>query len=204
MGKRKLYEIDIRINRDDCKVAEIISKQKLHVQIANLNTGIEKAIHLLQFAPNQKNILNEFKGSSLSASNVGRGKIIVLSPSCSSCKLFANLNSVILSVKFPDYNSVTYKILADKYLIKRIERELENERIEHKIIYKGEYETLSDLTPRQIEIVMFALINGYFDVKRRVTLNEIGRNFNIRASTVDLILRRALKKIVQAGILKKI
>jgi predicted DNA binding protein len=204
MGKRKLYEININIKRDDCKVSEIISKNKIPAQIVNLNIGDEETIHLVQFAPNQKNIINEFKGNSLKTSNIGRGKIVVSSPSCSACRLFAKLNTIILSEKFPDSNTVSYKILADKYLIKKIERELENERIVHEIIYKSEYETLSGLTPRQMEIVLYALINGYFDVRRRVTLNEIARNFNIKASTVDLILRRALKKIVQAGIMKKI
>ncbi|MEM4091151.1 MAG: helix-turn-helix domain-containing protein [Thermoplasmatales archaeon] len=199
-----MYEIEIYIKRDDCEVAKILANHSLGVHFFKLNTGTEFASHLFELDSVYKDIIPLFKENGIRVKQVGKGKIIVESPSCTSCKILAELNSIVLSAKFRDGSIVFYRLLSDALAFKKLERELDKKGIEYGIIRKEEYKSLPSLTLKQSEIVLFAFINGYFDTKRRITLCSIADKFGIKPATADLILRRALKKIVEKQIMKKI
>lgn len=199
-----LLEVEISVKRDDCKVSNVMSRFRLKGNLVNLNIGVEESSHLLEMRQNYKNIIAELKQGGVKASAIKRDKIIALSTSCISCRVLARLNSVVLSARSPQKGVVIFRLLMDRKSLKRVIEEFENEGIEYAILEEIPYVTLSGLTSRQSEIVLFALVNGYFDVKRRINLSSIAKNFSISPATADLILRRALKKIVDAHVMRKV
>ncbi|MEM0137997.1 MAG: helix-turn-helix domain-containing protein [Thermoplasmatales archaeon] len=201
---RRMYEIEIYVKRDDCEVTKILANHSLGAELSNLNTGTKSSSHLLEFDVVHKDFLNMFKEKGMKLRQVGRGKVIVESPSCTSCKILADLNSVILYAKSRGENIVIYGLLSDEPSFKMLEKEFKNKGVEYGLIKKEEYKSLPNLTLKQTQLVLFAFINGYFDTKRRITLSSIAEKFGIKPSTADLIMRRALKKIVEKHVMKKI
>lgn len=57
-----------------------------------------------------------------------------------------------------------------------------------------------ELTSKTFYILKFAYEKGYFDIKRKITLKELSQELNIPVSTLNMALRRAIKKIMDATI----
>jgi predicted DNA binding protein len=57
-----------------------------------------------------------------------------------------------------------------------------------------------ELTSKTFYILKFAYEKGYFDVKRKITLKELSQELNIPVSTLNMALRRAVKKIMDETI----
>ena len=61
---------------------------------------------------------------------------------------------------------------------------------------KYENETISSLlTPKQLNIIQFAVENGFFEIPRMIKSTEIADEFNISASAFNELLRRVERKI---------
>ncbi|MDA8054543.1 MAG: helix-turn-helix domain-containing protein [Thermoplasmatales archaeon] len=204
MSAARLIEVDISVKRDNCMVTNVISRLKLSPNLVKLNIGVEESSHLLELGQNHKDVTAALRQEGVKVSALRRDKILALSASCDSCRILAKLNSVVLSARSQGKDTVIYRLLSDKNSLKRILKEFETEGIEFNVLEEIPYATLSGLTPRQSEIVLFALVNGYFDVKRKTSLTSIAKKFSIKPATADLIMRRALKKIVDAHMMGKV
>lgn len=204
MAAARLLEVEILAKRDNCKVTNVLSGFKTKASLINLNLGVDESSHLLELGESYKEIVSALRREGVKVSAVKRQKILALSTSCDSCRLLAKLNAVILSARSQGKDFVLYRLLSEKAALKKILLQFEREGVECRVVEETPYVTLSGLTPRQSEIVLFALVNGYFDVRRRVSLTSIANHFSIRPATADLIMRRALRKIVDAQLLKKI
>ncbi len=204
MSAARLIEVEISVRRDNCAVTNVFSKLKLRANLIKLNIGIDESSHLLELGQNYRDVTVALKREGVKVSALRRDKILALSTSCDSCRILAKLNSVVLSARSHGKNIVIYRLLSDKNSLKRILREFDTEGIDFNIVEEIPYTTLSGLTSRQSEIVLFALANGYFDVKRKTSLTSIAKNFSIKPATADLIMRRALKKIVDAHMMRKV
>lgn len=55
-----------------------------------------------------------------------------------------------------------------------------------------------NLSEIEREILEFAYFNGFFDYPRKLTLDDISREFNITKTTVNFHLRNAIKKILSS------
>ncbi len=53
-----------------------------------------------------------------------------------------------------------------------------------------------ELTSKSFYILKIAYERGYFDVRRKITLRRLSKELNIPVSTLDTILRRSIKKIM--------
>ncbi len=60
------------------------------------------------------------------------------------------------------------------------------------------------LTKRQEEVIRAALIKGYYDVPKRITIKELARMFSVSPSTLNEILLRAEKKIIRYYLEKRV
>lgn len=54
-----------------------------------------------------------------------------------------------------------------------------------------------NLTPRQEEVIRFALQKGYFDCPKETNIRQVAQYFDISISTASEILRRGVKKILR-------
>lgn len=56
------------------------------------------------------------------------------------------------------------------------------------VVFSGEYEPEARLTPRQQEILSFALQEGYYDYPRRITMTRLAEKLGISKSTLSEML----------------
>ncbi|MEM3540485.1 MAG: helix-turn-helix domain-containing protein [Thermoplasmata archaeon] len=73
-----------------------------------------------------------------------------------------------------------------------------------KIIKKELYNTIPSITQRQMDILYISYMKGFFDVKRKITLTNLSKELNIKPSTLEYIIRRGLKKVLEYYFEKKI
>ncbi|MFB6135770.1 MAG: helix-turn-helix domain-containing protein [Halobacteriaceae archaeon] len=66
--------------------------------------------------------------------------------------------------------------------------------IERIYTQSAESETETRLTPVQREVLELALAEGYFEIPRKITTNELGERLGISGQAVSERLRRALRK----------
>ncbi len=76
-------------------------------------------------------------------------------------------------------------------------RNLDKYNIKYKIIYIKTLKGKRRLTKREEEIIRYAFERGFYDIPRRITLEEIADKFNLSVSTVSEIIRRGEKKILE-------
>ena len=60
----------------------------------------------------------------------------------------------------------------------------------------SDYSEEEILTKRQEEIIRYAFEHGYYEVPKKITLEELGTAFDISKSTVSVIIRDAEKKLI--------
>ncbi|GEM_PF-5509524 len=200
----KLLEVEIWTRREDCEISSAMEKYGLKGQVINLNVGPERTTHMLEVPHGVKDVVSCFRRESITVSLVGKNKVLATSNSCETCRVLARKNTVILSEEGIHREIMIYRILTDRTHLRKILQEFDDEGIDYKILREEPYVTQPPLTPRESEILIFALLNGYFDTTRKITLSSIAENFSIRSSTVDIILRRALKKVVEMHMLQRI
>lgn len=56
--------------------------------------------------------------------------------------------------------------------------------------------TVKELTRAQERVLQLAYDLGYFDIPRRITLGKLAKRLEVSKATLDVMLRRALKKIL--------
>ena len=59
-----------------------------------------------------------------------------------------------------------------------------------------EYDEENVLTKRQEEIIRYAFDNGYYEVPKKINLDDIAEKFDISKSTASVIIRDAEKKLI--------
>jgi predicted DNA binding protein len=60
----------------------------------------------------------------------------------------------------------------------------------------SDYSEEEILTKRQEEIIRYAFEHGYYEVPKKITLEELGSAFDISKSTASVIIRDAEKKLI--------
>ena len=52
-----MFEVEISVKRDDCKVSNALSRFRLKGNLINLKIEVEESSHLLEFGQNYKDIM---------------------------------------------------------------------------------------------------------------------------------------------------
>lgn len=69
---------------------------------------------------------------------------------------------------------------------------------EAEIVDISEIRRRSDLTPSQERVLRVAYEVGYFDIPKKITLDDLASKLDMSKSTLDVMLRRAEKKVVES------
>jgi len=96
-------------------------------------------------------------------------------------------------------NSLVWVLVLEGYPeFRRVLREFVENKIDVKVIKVVKVRSKSIVTARQEQILRVALEAGYYDYPRKVTLKKLAEKLNISLSTLDEILRRAEKNIIES------
>lgn len=60
--------------------------------------------------------------------------------------------------------------------------------------------TASELTLAQEKLLQMALDLGYFDIPKRITLDKLARRLEISKTTLDMMLKRAQRKLTASHV----
>jgi hypothetical protein len=89
-----------------------------------------------------------------------------------------------------------WELYASRDKIYSLFRNLESLGINLKLISIGKHESKSLLTSRQNEILDIAMNEGYYEVPRRITLNDLAKKIEVAPSTLSEAIRKINQKLV--------
>ncbi|BCU70751.1 helix-turn-helix domain-containing protein [Stygiolobus caldivivus] len=102
------------------------------------------------------------------------------------------------------HDSLVWVLVLEGYQeLRKLLREFIDSRIDVKVLKVVKAKSKSVITARQEQIVRIALEAGYYDYPRKVTLKKLAEKLNVSLSTLDEILRRAEKNIIETYLREK-
>ena len=116
---------------------------------------------------------------------------------CTVCKEVARSKCFLASVSVSSKERAQWTVLGSDVSFKELVGALEHRKIPFEVKLKRELEDTDLLTTRQEQILSIAFERGYFDFPKKVGLKGLAGETGIRASTLDEILRRGQKKILE-------
>ncbi|MGC9068046.1 MAG: helix-turn-helix domain-containing protein [Thermoprotei archaeon] len=165
-----------------------------YAEIIGNNQNITKALEVLKNYPDIINyeIIRRYEN--------GQRVLIKIDLLLSQCPLFKVMHMFSKEKSFPIIERVKHDgslewsmDINHKRIIKRIVTKLKKMGIDEvNVRFKKEKE----LTSKSFYILKIAYERGYFDVRRKITLRRLSKELNIPVSTLDTILRRSIKKIM--------
>ncbi len=190
-------EVILKIDRTDCSVANILSDSGISFHIKGQNVGSEFTKHLVQLDEYNDNAAWELRVKTNGTARAGKDLLYIDSPSCSACKVLAAGQCIVLNVEESSSKWVRLRLLVPgNYGLKKLVN-LFNESGVNAVVIKDQTFEFEDLTERQNEILTIAYNEGYFDLERKASLTEIAKRIGISTPTMEEIIRRALKKLVE-------
>jgi predicted DNA binding protein len=100
----------------------------------------------------------------------------------------------MVKVKASKPSIASYFFTCDEYTLKRIKDVLKESKLEYHMEVLSEHKEV--LTPTQEYVLLLAFEMGYFNYPRKVTLKELSKALNMSPSTLNEILRRAIKNLI--------
>ena len=121
---------------------------------------------------------------------------VITTNTCAVCNTLEGTNCFLMDASVNE-SWITWKILtSDRESLKSVVKRLKDQGLEIKLHRIKEVEKSGLLTEKQEQILRIALIRGYFDYPKRISLRELAALFGISISTASEILRKGQKKIL--------
>ena len=143
---------------------------------------------------------DEMPGCSvISIASVSPGKHIatVRNAKCTLCKAFIGSDCFLESGSSTNNDSVIWRIFTpNNSSLKGMIERLRNEDCKVELLSVKKASSTFELTCIQDEAIRLALSTGYYDIPKRITLEELAVRSGISKATLNLILRRGQKKIL--------
>ena len=198
MKERRPLQAQITVKREDCPVENAITGSGSMYSIKRVNAGEKTSKHLVEFEKYENGTANRLRKESGKVTKISENRLWVDCRSCSSCRLISKSESIIFSAKPLSVHHISYRLLmpSEKSLDELVET-LIDANMDVTVTKKQDYKVPEQLTKRQMEIILSAYNRGYFDVNRKITLTRLSEEFGIRPSSLEDILRRGLKKVVE-------
>jgi len=197
-----LLDVYIKVIRGDCDVTNSILRLEpgVSVTMTRVSPGRTMSSHILRINNGDP---EEIKSQLLRRGVrlvriLGNNTLWVRARSCSACSLLSREDCEVIEGSPISDTEITYRLLVPGLgALRDILRSLASSGLQPVVIKRAEHIETRDLTPRQLEVLLFAYKKGYFDTPRRISLAEMASMMGIRATSLRDILRRALKKIVR-------
>ena len=198
----------IKIFSQENIISRLCSEMHVHVEILNCraNGSFGGLSHLRiesEGTTTADDIKNWFSGSNtcgvVSIAVVSPGKYIatIRNARCTLCNVFVGSDCFLESGCSSANDSVIWKIISpDNISLKRMIERIRNEGCKVELLSVKGIASSFELTRIQDEAMRLALSMGYYDIPKRVTLDELAVRSGVSKATLNLILRRGQKKII--------
>ncbi len=188
----------IEVERTDCEVTNQAAEISQKSRIRRIKVSPDQTVHKVYCGNECRNIASGLKDKASEIHYSGRTSLWVKAPSCSACKVLGNSDAHIVNSCGRGTDRIQYRILVrNKSALRKIMDELKEKHMNAEVLEIHDWESLQ-LTPREDEILLFAYLNGYFDIDRGMSMTEMAKHFGIAPSSLSDSLRRALKKAIRA------
>ncbi|MCL5731381.1 MAG: helix-turn-helix domain-containing protein [Candidatus Thermoplasmatota archaeon] len=197
MSEHGSREVILKIERSDCSVANILSEAGVKFRVKGQNVGPQFTKHLVEMEKFDDSAAWKLKIKTKGTTRAGKNLLYIDSPSCSACRSLSSTQCIVLNVEESSPTWVKLRLfIPGNYGLRRMMDVFEANGIDVNVIKDVEY-NFEDLTERQNEILTIAYNEGYFDLERKASMTEIAKKLGISTPTMEEIIRRAMKKLVE-------
>lgn len=131
------------------------------------------------------------------SSSPGRHLITVRNRCCNLCKALSDSDCILESGSSTDNGSVIWKVYTpNNSSLKGMIDLLRKDECKVELLSVKKVLSSFELTKIQDEAIRLALSMGYYDIPKRVTLEELAVRSGVSKATLNIILRRAQRKIL--------
>ena len=161
------------------------------IKITDTDGEYESALH------NYSNHM-DIKGE-CSVIKISRNRYLatVMNNNCELAQILSRSGCFLTSAIPSDDNLIYWDVFApnNRYITNLIETMKEHGYGVQKVS-STEYSEEETLTKRQEELIRYAFDNGYYEVPKKITLDDLADKFDISKSTASVILRDAERKLI--------
>ncbi len=125
----------------------------------------------------------------------------IVNHNCELAKAFLNSGAIVLHAQVKEgYAFWVLACMWDEF--KKLTSSLDDLKLNYEIISKTKFFREHVLTQREIEVLKLALDYGYFNNPKKVKLRELAGILNVSEATLSILIRKALKKVVEQAFSK--
>jgi predicted DNA binding protein len=133
---------------------------------------------------------------SLLSLSKGRYLATVRNSRCALCDIFVGSDCFLESASSLSDDAIAWRIFTpDNSCLKVLIKRLRQEDVGVELLSIKKATSDFELTPKQDEAIRMAYSLGYFDIPKKITLEELADRSGVSKATLNLILRRGQKKI---------
>lgn len=124
---------------------------------------------------------------------------IVLNNNCRLAQLIAESGVfMVRAVPYNDYVTEWHLLAPNSTMINKLVERIRHAGFNVDKCQSTSVETEGVLTPKQYEVLRFAFDSGYYDVPRRIGVDELAESFELSKSTMSVIIRSAERKVINS------
>lgn len=203
-----MREVVLRIKMSDSWMAEIGTKYDRPVKfldcmpydgsggkgLIEIDCAEEDMKELIEIIRNHPNVSKIDISPSPDGGVIGS---VVCHNKCAACKSLMGSNCFLMSASSGNDGYIEWKLLAGKEdSLSRLIQKLKEFGCEVDLVTSRRLNKKRMLTGRQEEIIRIALMEGYYDIPKRTSINKLATSFNVAPSTLAEIIQRAERKII--------
>ncbi|MBX8632740.1 MAG: helix-turn-helix domain-containing protein [Thermoplasmata archaeon YP2-bin.285] len=195
---RDLIEADLFAERPTCPILKPLNETGMEFRIDRLNAGRDLTNHLVHFERLDNESYSNMKKCSSDAIRVNNRTCWLMTRSCEICHLIASESAISINVKPGITGGLRYRLIfPNRASLTRFSTELSETGLKFRISELGDAHEQLDLTSRQKQVIAMAYHKGYFDVERNISMTELAETLGVSVRTVQEILRRGTRKIIE-------
>ncbi|MEM4822239.1 MAG: helix-turn-helix domain-containing protein [Acidilobaceae archaeon] len=195
-------EVCIKVYNSDCPLIRFLKSNRIKVEFYNVYVSSTGTRHFLEVGESSKIIARYAKVNGLAFKLVDKRRGLVWienSSPCTVCRTIDKLKFMILSFKLSDDLNPVYAILAPyKVRVNKLTAQLRENNIDFEVICMQSHSNMRNLTTKQVRVLLVAYKMGFFEVPKKANLEDLSKFLGIKPSTLDEILRRAIKKLIES------
>ncbi len=203
MPRSRVVDITVRVWRPDCPLMILVKELKLKPRFHIVAVQGRESRHIIELAPgDQPNYIAKLlKEHRLKAKIVDRSRGLLWvdnAENCSFCRTISELRGIIASLTLDDDGNTIYRaLMPSRIAASRLISRLKAKGLEPELLERNSM-LIPKLTLRQVQVLTIAYERGFFDVPKKVNLEMLSKTLGVKPSTLDEILRKAVKKLIES------